>query len=63
MSDISFHFEWWEWLLASPIIGWPGLIGGAVFGAGIWRKRRIAGAFIGGLIGNFLVAAVLLMTK
>lgn len=63
MSDISFHFEWWEWLLASPILGWPGLIGGAIIGAALWRKKPVGGAIIGAIIGNLLIFALRLAMK
>lgn len=40
MSDISLHFEWYELLAGSYVIGWPGaLIGaalGALLGAPVW---------------------------
>lgn len=50
MSDISLNIHWYDLLLAAPIIGWPGLIVGAILGALLWKKRRIAGALIGALL-------------
>lgn len=43
MSDISLEFEWRERLIASPVLGWPGLLAGGAPGAAI-------GAIIGDLI-------------
>lgn len=33
MSDISPSFGWWESLIATPILGWPGALAGAAEGA------------------------------
>jgi hypothetical protein len=63
VSDISINFEWWELVLLSPMLGWPGLIVGGIIGALVWRKRPILGGVIGAVAGNFAVAllAVYLM--
>ena len=63
MSDISLKFEWWELLLYSPIIGWPGLLLGAILGALGWKRRRIAGGFIGAIAGNFAWAVAAIYLK
>jgi putative Mn2+ efflux pump MntP len=63
MSDISIRFDWWEWLLISPVLGWPGAIAGAALGAALSPKRRIAGGVIGAIIGNLIVFAARLMLK
>ena len=63
MSDISFNFTWWELLLYSPIIGWPGLLIGAVLGTLAWKERRIAGGVIGAILGNFIWAAAAIYLK
>ncbi|HXZ68853.1 MAG TPA: hypothetical protein VEH07_09710 [Alphaproteobacteria bacterium] len=63
MSDIDIRFEWWELLLYSPIVGWPGLIIGATVGALAWKRRRIAGGIIGAIIGNFAWAAAVIYLK
>jgi hypothetical protein len=52
MSDIDIKFTWWEFLLASPVIGWPGLILGAALGALAWRGRRVLGGAAGAIVGN-----------
>ena len=56
MSDIKIEFEWWELVLCSPMVGWPGILVGAVIGALSWRKRPIWGGVIGAISGNFLWA-------
>lgn len=58
MSDIKIEFTWYELLLASPILGWPGLIVGAPLGGYLWRKRPIVGAVVGALVGNIVVCGV-----
>lgn len=60
MSDISFNIAWFDLLI---IFGWPGLIVGAVLGALVWRKRRIAGAGLGAVAGFLLWAAIALAWK
>jgi hypothetical protein len=61
MSDISITFTWWELLLYSPILGWPGLFAGAVLGVVLWRKRPIVGGLIGAVVGNVAFAYLRLM--
>lgn len=52
MSDISINITWWELLIFSPVMGWPGAIVGGGVGWRLWRKRPIAGVLIGALVGN-----------
>ena len=61
MSDISFNISPLELIIFSPVLGWPGLVAGGVVGAVLWRKRRITGAILGALIGNFAVFAARLL--
>ena len=56
MSDINIEFEWWELVLLSPMLGWPGLLVGAVAGAIAWKKRPILGGALGAIAGNFAFA-------
>ena len=56
MSDIDIKFEWWELVLFSPLLGWPGIILGGLAGALAWRKRPVVGALLGAIAGNFAVA-------
>jgi hypothetical protein len=55
VSDIKLEFTWWELLLVSPLLGWPGAIAGAILGAFVWRKRPILGGALGALVGNVAV--------
>ena len=61
MSDISITFTWWELVLYSPILGWPGLLMGGVAGALLWRKRPIVGGLIGAVAGSLVWAYLRLM--
>jgi hypothetical protein len=63
MSDISIKFTWWELLLYSPVIGWPGLLIGGLAGAIFARRRRILGGVLGAVAGNFLWFAAILLSK
>ena len=63
MSDISLYFEWWEWLIVSPVLGWPGLLAGGAIGAALWPRRRLLGGVLGAIIGNLVVFAVRIMLK
>jgi hypothetical protein len=56
MSDIDFKFEWWELVLFSPLLGWPGIFIGGDAGALGWKKRPILGGVLGAIVGNFAVA-------
>ena len=56
MSDIDIKFEWWELVLFSPLLGWPGIILGGLAGALAWRKRPIVGGILGAIAGNFAIA-------
>lgn len=55
MSDIKLEFTWWELVLVSPVLGWPGAIAGALIGALVWRKRPLLGGAIGAAVGNLAV--------
>ena len=57
MSDIKIEFEWWELALYSPLLGWPGILIGAVAGALAWKTRPILGGALGAVAGNFAFAA------
>lgn len=64
MSDISIKFTWVEFLLASPVIGWPGAILGTVLGALAFKGGwRIAGAVAGAIVGNVAWALAVLYLK
>jgi len=55
MSDIAINITWFDLLLFSPFLGWPGILAGGALGAIAWRKRPILGGVLGALAGNFLV--------
>ena len=62
MSDISLNITWWELVIISPMLGWPGAIVGGLVGVFAWRNRPILGGAIGALVGNLgLFAARLFM--
>lgn len=63
MSDIPIEFTWWELLLYSPVWGWPGLVIGALAGGVFARKRRVLGAIILAVAGNFLWFAAVLFSR
>ena len=63
MSDINLKFEWWELLLFSPVVGWPGLILGAGAGALAWRGHRTVGAALGAIVGNLAWAFATIYLK
>jgi len=56
LSDIKIEFQWWELILFSPMVGWPGLIVGGLIGALAWRSRPLLGCAIGAIAGNFVWA-------
>ncbi|MCE9521992.1 MAG: hypothetical protein K8S25_06105 [Alphaproteobacteria bacterium] len=62
MSDISINITWWDLLVFSPVLGWPGAIAGGLLGARLWRKRPILGGAIGALIGNLALFAARFFT-
>ena len=47
--------------MASPVLGWPGLIGGGLVGALLWKKRRILGGVLGAIVSNLIVFGVRLL--
>jgi hypothetical protein len=57
MSDISINITWWELLIVSPVLGWPGAIAGGLLGAVLWRRRPILGGAIGAITGNLALFA------
>jgi len=63
MSDISLEISWLEWVAIAVMVGWPGLIIGAVLGAaGFWKKTRILAAVAAAVIGcGAWFASVLLL--
>ncbi|MGE3142489.1 MAG: hypothetical protein AB7L65_04155 [Hyphomonadaceae bacterium] len=61
MSDISLHFTPWDIALIAVLLGWPGLLAGAAFGAWAWRKRRILGGALGAVAGCAALFAVRVM--
>ena len=63
MSDITLDITWFDLLVFSPFLGWPGLFVGAVLGGIGWRKRPILGAVLGAVAGNFIVFAVRLFLR
>jgi len=63
MSDISFQFTLLDFVLMAPLVGWPGLALGALAGAFLWRKRRILGAALGGVLGCAGWFAVFILTR
>ena len=61
MSDIGLIFGPWDYVGLALLIGSPGLIIGAGFGAFAWRRRRIVGAIAGAVIGiAFCIGGVVL---
>jgi hypothetical protein len=53
MSDIGFVFEWYDYPLLIGLVGWPGLLIGAVGGGVLWRRHRTWGLLLGTLLGCF----------
>lgn len=58
MSDISINISWWELIIFSPVLGWPGLLIGGALGALFWRKRPVIGGIIGTIAGNLVWAGI-----
>jgi hypothetical protein len=58
LSDIRLEFEWYDIALVALMIGWPGLLIGAVAGALAWRRRRLIGTLLGALAGLALWVGV-----
>jgi hypothetical protein len=54
MSDIGLDWGPLDIAVIALIIGAPGLVLGAAFGALLWRRRRILGAAIGAFAGLLL---------
>ena len=63
MSDISINITWWELLLYSPVLGWPGLLVGGAAGWFAWRRRPWLGAVVGAIAGNLAVFSWILFSK
>jgi Na+/proline symporter len=51
MSDIGPIFGPLDIAMLALIIGAPGLVVGVAVGALAWRRRRIWGALVGGVVG------------
>jgi hypothetical protein len=51
LSDISLNWDFADYALLAFLIGWPGLLLGALAGAVLWRRHRLFGAAIGALVG------------
>jgi putative Mn2+ efflux pump MntP len=62
VSDISINITWLDLILASPVLGWPGLLLGGALGALLWKRRRIIGGALAAVIGGvaWAVAVVLI---
>ena len=60
MSDISINLSWLDLLI---MFGWPGAILGGALSAVVWRRRRLAGAGLGAVLGWLLWCAVALTLK
>lgn len=58
MSDIRIEFGPLELILLVFLLGWPGLLAGALVGVLAWRRRRVAGVALGALLGLCAVAAI-----
>lgn len=58
VSDISIQFTLWDFIIAAPVFGWPGLILGGACGALVWKERRILAAVLGAAVGCALWFAV-----
>jgi Na+/proline symporter len=54
MSDIGILNDPVSILEIILLLGSPGFLVGAILGALLWRRRRVAGALLGAVIGVFL---------
>jgi Na+/proline symporter len=63
LSDIGLNFSPAAWAAIALFIGWPGLLVGAIAGALLWRRRRIAGAVLGAVIGFAAVLGAFYLWK
>lgn len=51
MSDIKIEFSSSELALVALLIGWPGLVVGALAGGLLWRRHPVLGALAGAVLG------------
>jgi Na+/proline symporter len=63
MSDIGILNDPVSILEIILLLGSPGLLLGAILGALLWRRRRVAGALLGAVIGFFLCLLGWLVVK
>jgi hypothetical protein len=63
MSDIGLNWGVTGWAVIVLIVGWPGLLAGAVAGLLLWRRHRIAGALIGAALGLMACLAAVYFWK
>ena len=63
MSDIKIEFTWYQLLLVAFLIGWPGLVLGAVGGGFFWRRHPIPGVVIGAIVGLVLWVGVRILFR
>ena len=54
MSDIGLNWGPLDIAAIALIIGWPGLLLGAIAGVFAWRRHRLWGALIGAVAGFVL---------
>ncbi len=63
MSDISIEFTWAQLALIVLIIGWPGLVFGAVGGGLLWRRHPAPGVVVGALLGLTLWTGIRILLR
>jgi hypothetical protein len=51
MSDIGLNWGVTGWAIIALIVGWPGLLVGAVAGLLLWRRHRVTGTLLGAALG------------
>jgi hypothetical protein len=51
LSDISLNWDFVDYAQLAFLIGWPGLLLGALALSILWRRHRLIGAAIGALVG------------